>query len=177
MSKKSPISSKSSESEIYSFYSDLYNKRQGKVEKLGFSMRASKLDKNALSIYISGERERQAGKRWSTDQIIRNLVSRETSKFAYGSAKGIRKAIESGDMEAPEEWYDETGDLKLPSVLEVRMWAMTPSMDLNFDFINDEYHRFVDEGELLEKQGKLKKGETASAYARHKISQMYFGSP
>ena len=177
MSKKSPISSKSSDAEIYSFYSKLYATRERKMKKIGFDMLAEKLDQNELPTIIAGERERHKGKGWSTDQIVRYLVSKETSKIAYGSAKGLRQAFIKGDIEAPEEWYDEEGELQVPSVLGVRAWAQTQTLDDAWDYLDDEYHRFVKEWDRMdEKERKALGYATAADYGKHKISQNYFGS-
>lgn len=177
MSKKSPISAKSSEAEIYSFYSNLYNKRERSIQKLGFRMRADKLDQNELTTIIAGERERHKGQRWSTDQIVRYLVSKETSKVAYGSAKGLRQAFLKGDIEAPEEWYDDAGELEVPSVLGIRAWLQTASLDGAWDYLDDEYHRFVKEWDNMNEDERAKLGyATAAEYGKHKISQNYFGS-
>ena len=177
MSKKSPISSKSSDAEIYSFYSKLYATRERKMQKLGFRMRAAQLDQNELTTIIAGERERHKDKRWSTDQIVRYLVSKETSKIAYGSAKGLRQAFIDEDITAPEEWYDDAGELQVPSVLGVRAWLQTASLDDAWDYLDDEYHRFVKEWDRMSEDERAKLGyATAADYGKHKISQNYFGS-
>ena len=177
MSKKSPISSKSSEADIYSFYSKLYDTRERKMKKIGFDMRAAKLDQNELTTIIAGERERNKEKKWSTDQIVRNLVSKETSKIAYGSAKGLRQAFIDKDIKAPEEWYDNAGKLHVPSVLGVRAWLQTASLDDAWHYLDDEYHRFTKEWDEMKEDEREKLGyKTAADYGKHKISQNYFGS-
>lgn len=180
MSRRATITTASSPEEIYQAYSEMYEARDRMLRtKYGTDMYAAKLSKASLMIYIQGQRESErsdpmlAGRRWSMNQIVKNLVSKETSRFQTGSAYALIGQIRGGELEAPDEWKVD-GKTKVPGVLELR--AQFASGKLN-PWLSQVYKEFKQEGERLNKEGRLDgQDDTPSKYAKHKISQYFFGS-
>lgn len=177
MSRSSPVNMSSTPEEIYRHYSDLYDKREIQMRKYGADMYARKLSKQSLMIVVQSNINENKSRRWSMDQIIRNTVSRETSSVGIGTARGLIQNIRSGQIEAPEDWYTDDGEIRIPSFTEIRAMGQTNRLEFAWDQVSESYHDFKAEGERLKEKGKLKEGVTPSQYAKRLISQYYFGSP
>ena len=177
MSRASPVNMSSNPEEIYRHYSELYDKRDRQMRRYGAEMYARKLDKQSLMIVVQSQINDNKTRRWSMDQIVRNTVSRETSSVSIGTARGLIRDIQSGKIEAPEEWYGDDGEIKIPNFTEVRALGQTQQLNFAWEQIGESYHEFKAEAERLRAEGKIQEGVTASQYAKRIISQYYFGSP
>ena len=188
MSRASPVNMSSSPEQIYRYYSDLYQQRQGIMERYGSDMHSKKYSKESLMIVVQAQINDQrkggdsAGRGWSMDQIIRNTVTRQASPLSARGAQRLLGKMRSGSIEVPEWWKAEDGSLLISGVAELRALNERKALKWEWDQLKDEYHLLKEAGEaegkkLVKKKGKMIEGETDVQYAKRIISQYYFGSP
>lgn len=177
MSRASPVNMSSTPEEIYRHYSELYDKRDRQMRQYGTEMYARKLDKQSLMIVVQSQINDNKERRWSMDQIVRNTVSRETSRLSVKQTRTLIQRFQTEDVDLPEEWYTEAGDLCIPSFNEIRAMSQTHQLDFAWDEMSQSYQEWKQEGERLNAAGKLPpEYDTPAKYAKHLVSQYYWGS-
>ena len=172
--RSAPVSMRSSVDQLYTFYSEQYDKRARQIkEDYGADMKVPKLNKASFKFQwvasLADEDLNVKGRKWSAADVIRHLVTKSSTTVGMNSARRVQKDIKEGILKIP-------GLDRTPTVHEIR------HSKIIWNQIRDEYRAKKDYfNRVVQEYRRLGlplpsewEGKTASEYAAEEIHDEYF---